>query len=147
MKIIRKYIFPVLISLAIVFIYSHVLGYGFVHWDDFGKVVNNPLVKGQGGLEGLKNIFTLGAYGAFQPVTNLTYALDYKIWGLNPVGYHLTNVILFILGCLALEKFLSRFCVNCPWMSCLVLLLAVHPIHSEMVTWISGRKDVLGFCF
>ncbi|MCH7591127.1 tetratricopeptide repeat protein, partial [PVC group bacterium] len=148
MKIsISKYPFPLLIVLAVVFTYFNALGYDFVRWDDFDKVVNNPLIKVAGTPEGLKSIFTLGSYGAFQPVTNLTYALDYQLWGMNPAGYHFANIVLFILGCLALEKFLSRFCINCPWMSCLVLLLAVHPIHSEMVTWISGRKDVLGFLF
>jgi len=142
-----KYLSLLWIPLAVVLTYWNALGCDFVRWDDFEKVVNNPLVKSSGSLEGLKNIFTPGSYGAFQPLTNLTYALDYRIWGMNPMGFHLTNIVLFILGCLILERFLSSFYPHYPWIGFLVLLLAVHPINAEMVTWISGRKDILGFLF
>lgn len=94
----------------------------------------------------------------------LSYALDHAIWGLNPVGYHLTNIVFhtlntFLVFVLALR--LIEYQPNSPiplfnkegvrgcYPSSLVaasvtaILFGIHPLHVESVTWVSERKDVL----
>jgi len=87
------------------------------------------------------------SYGYFRPLASLSLAVDYALWGSNPFGYHLTNVLLHsacsLLVCLlALGLGASR---PVSWIA--GLLFAVHPIHTESVAWIAGRTDVLCFLF
>ena len=96
------------------------------------------------------------------PLTWISYALDYSLWGLNPLGYHLTNNILhaantFIVVCLVvrLQRILketdqgSRVTSLLSGRAILVtggvtgLLFGLHPAHVESVAWIAERKDLL----
>ncbi len=62
----------------------------FVDWDDTGMLTENESYRGLGA-EQLGWMFTTNHYGHYQPITWLTYGLDYVVWGMNPRGYHLTN--------------------------------------------------------
>jgi len=80
---------------------------------------------------------------AWLPLRELSYAVDYAFWGLNPVGYHLTNVLLHAANtvlCYGVLRWLLR-------RQGLALLgaaaFAVHPAQVESVAWVSGRRDVL----
>lgn len=87
------------------------------------------------------------SYGYYRPVSALSLWLDYRIWGLDPLGFHLSNVLLHaacaalvVLACerLGLGRAASAFAG---------ILFAVHPVHGENVAWISGRTDVVAFLF
>jgi len=84
---------------------------------------------------------------AYRPVQILSYALDYKFWKLNPLGYHITNVALhivtsFVVYWLALVLFRDKA------LSFLTaVFFVVHPIHTGAVSYISGRADMLGATF
>ena len=85
------------------------------------------------------------SYGYFRPLSSLSLAVDYSIWGPDPFGFHLTNILLHaassLLVCLlALGLGTSA---GVAWVA--GLLFAVHPLHTESVAWIAGRTDVLCF--
>ena len=83
----------------------------------------------------------------YRPIVSSTYALDYSIWGLDPYGFHLTNVIIHIISCLLLFKIFRVLFWRYKYRNLISLLstliFAVHPIHTEAVSWVSGRTDSL----
>jgi hypothetical protein len=79
--------------------FSPCLKNGFVNWDDDMYVTENSAIQ-DFSLHGVKDIFTSFFFGNYQPVTMLSYLIEYKFFKLNPFGYHLTNLILHLLNCL-----------------------------------------------
>jgi tetratricopeptide (TPR) repeat protein len=83
----------------------------------------------------------------YRPLTMLSYWIDFKIWGLNPAGFHLTNILLHVINALLLFLILRML----PWgrfsAFAAALLFSVFPLHFENVAWISGRTDLLSFLF
>ncbi|TRZ49128.1 hypothetical protein D4Q80_02565 [bacterium] len=143
---------PLLFIICFV-IYLPSLGNSFV-FDDIAVIVNNPFIKS---LKFLPNIFTHNLYyhliantpGSFmyRPLQAFTYAIDYKVWGLNPFGFHLVNVILhFINGLLVYYFLLLLFQDNKISLFSSILFL-IHPIQASAVAYISGRADLLSFLF
>ena len=145
----------ILISLflcsVIFLLYWQTLKHEFV-FDDIWYVVKNPVVSMGLSLEGLRWAFTLSGKEAayFHPLTWLSHMLDVEVYGLNPVGHHLTNIILHCLNTLLLLWLLVRFTKNVPASSIVALLFAVHPLNIETVAWVAERKNLLstffGFC-
>lgn len=83
----------------------------------------------------------------YRPVRAISYMLDHQIWKLEPLGYHLTNVILHILVCLLLYHLARRLGLSRSASLAGMALFAVHPVHTESVTYISGRRDLLFSAF
>lgn len=119
----------------------------FINFDDPLYVTNNPHVKG--GLAG-RNIvwaFTATAISNWHPLTWLSHMADVEIFGLNPRGHHLTNVIIHTLSTLLLFLLLVRM-TGALWQSLFVAaLFALHPLHVESVAWVAERKDMLSGFF
>jgi len=83
----------------------------------------------------------------YRLVRTLSYAVDYHFWGLNPLGYHLSNLLYNTLTVLAVF-FLTRRLTGIFFVSIsTALLFAVHPIHTEAVSYLSGRRDILSALF
>ena len=79
----------------------------------------------------------------FRPLVAVTYFVDHALWGLRPLGFHVTNVLLHLLCCL-LVRALARDAGLGPWPAfTAAALFAAHPTHVESVAWISGRTDLL----
>jgi len=137
----RFFIPFIIIITAIVF--ANTLGNGFVdNWDDNGYVLNNEIIK-QLNWKNLKEIFSSFCIGIYHPLTILSYTIEYKLFGLNPFSFHITNYILHILNAILVYLFLKRF-TGKPWVAAITsLFFAIHPMHVESVAWISERKDVL----
>ncbi len=103
--------------------------------------------------EGMFSTWSEDTGGFFRPVTIFSYLADLKIWKLNPAGYHLTNIFFHALAGFALflltrnlfkmwgltKKALPAFLTAC--------LFVALPSHSESVSWISGRTDVISSAF
>ena len=83
----------------------------------------------------------------FQPARDFSLALDHAVWGENPFGYHLTNLLLHATNAVLVALVLLGLFGSYPaaWLTAMVF--AVHPVHVESVAWISSRKDVLGLFF
>jgi tetratricopeptide (TPR) repeat protein len=152
----RKWIASLLIAGLIGVLYFNTLGHQFTNWDD-GMIYQNPRIRNLN-WEGIKKIFRLQKGETYQPVRMLSYAIDYKFWKLNPMGYRITNILFYILSSiivfLALQHISTRLREgrgpNSHFRVGLfgALLFAAHPVHVEAVTWLSARKEVLqGFFF
>jgi hypothetical protein len=72
--------------------------------------------------------------------------VDYRVWGRDPFGYHLTNLVLHLTAT-ALVFFFVRRLTNGPVALLTAALFGVHPLRVESVAWVTERKDVLFACF
>lgn len=136
----------ILIIMAGFLAYGNSLPAGFI-WDDRTLVAGNRLLRSW---SGLPQMFTgsigsgAGREGAFyRPLQILSYRFDYLFWRLNPAGYHLTGVLLHVLTALAFFWLAARLAPDPPLPFFAALLFVVHPVHTEAVTYVSGRADVL----
>lgn len=131
-------------------LYINTVNYDFLK-DDFRLIVENPRIKDfQSFLDSLDSKFF--AFPDFpylhywRPLSLFSFFVDYRLWGLNPSGYHLFNILintfnallLFLVFYLLFDKIYYAFVG--------ALFFSVHPCHVEAVSWISGRTDLLS-CF
>jgi hypothetical protein len=79
-------------------LYLNSLGNMFTNWDD-SMIYSNPGIQSLG-WESLVRLFTPVKGETYQPVRVLSYAIDYHFWKLNPVGYHITNILFYMLTCI-----------------------------------------------
>lgn len=133
--------------------YLPALQNGFVNWDDDEYVYENSNIQSIDYIF-FTWIFTLRANPTWHPLTLLSFGLDYFIWGLNPAGYHLTNIIFHTLNTILVFILTGRllkykFGEKTDYKQTIIiggitaLLFGLHPLHVESVAWISERKDVL----
>jgi len=121
--------------------------FGSFVWDDIHLIsmeIHN--------LSGLSLFKSGGFY--YRPVVGVTFLLDFLIWRWNPLGYHLTNVILHTLCVLLVFQVVKTILDYHSKMEGKNLiafftaaLFAIHPIHTESVAWIAGRTDILATLF
>jgi Tfp pilus assembly protein PilF len=127
-------------------LYANSLQNGFVFWDDPRYITENPFIR-ELSWNSVRQIFSIVMVENYAPLTILSYAIDYHFWGLNPRGYHITNLLLYLIDTL-LVYFLASRIFRQPLFSFLTtLLFLTHPLHVEAVTWLSARKDVLSAAF
>jgi Flp pilus assembly protein TadD len=127
--------------------YWRVLKCDFVTFDDNVYVTSNPHVLTGLTARNVKWAFSAMYDATWQPLVWLSYMLDQQTHGLNPSGYHLTNLLFHAANVLLLFLVLSRM-TGCAWRSGFVAaLFAIHPLHVESVAWIAERKDVLSAFF
>jgi tetratricopeptide (TPR) repeat protein len=131
-----------LIVIAVLISFYPSLKNGFVNWDDGNYVKENELVKDLS-VENIKHIFSSFYLFNYHPLTILSYAFDYRLFKLDPSGYHLTNLILHLLNCIFVFWLIFLISRNISVSFLTSILFGVHPLHVESVAWISGRKDVL----
>jgi len=121
---------------------ANTLGNDFINnWDDDVYILDNEIIRNLN-WNNLKEIFSF-SYGSMHPLTILSYTIEYKLFGLNPFPFHLTNYIFHILNAVLVYLFLNRL-TGKPWVAAITaLFFAVHPMHVEAVAWISERKSLL----
>lgn len=121
---------------------------GFIDsYDDSVYVHKNYYITYGINLDSIRWAFTTYRTGNWHPLTWLSLMADYNVYGLDPGGYHRTNVLIHIASTLLLFLVLSRM-TGAVWKSGFVAaLFAVHPLHVESVAWIAERKDVLSTFF
>ena len=134
------------IAAAALLVFGPSLRFDFVSWDDSRYVTENPWIRGWT-FENLRHIFTQPYFVSYMPLQLVSYVLDYSLWGLQPFGYHLQQILLHALdSVLAFE--LTRRLFGRFWLGAIAgLFFALHPSHVESVAWVSARKDVLSAAF
>jgi tetratricopeptide (TPR) repeat protein len=150
---------PALIALATFIIFSGALRGGFLDWDDDIYLLANQHYRGLG-WENLRWMFTTMLGGLYQPLCWLSFAFDHRLWGMDPFGYHLTNVLLHCANAVLFYGVALRLLPPAaaprpgvgpgrPRLAAAVaaLLFALHPLRVESVAWITERKDVLSGFF
>jgi tetratricopeptide (TPR) repeat protein len=124
-------------------VYLPALRCGFI-WDDDSYLVDNRTVQTWDGLNRIW--FDRRANQQYYPLVSSTFWIEYRLWGLNPAGYHLVNVALHATTTVLLWRLLVALDVPGAWLAAAVF--GVHPVHVESVAWITERKNVLsGLCY
>ena len=153
-----RWLVPSLVSLLTVFAFLPVLENGFVDWDDKANFLENRSYRGLG-WEQLRWMFTTFHKGHYQPLSWVTLGLDYILWGVEPFGYHLTNLLLhaanavlfyflaFRLLALALSVTAGETLSLRISAAFAALVFAIHPLRVESVAWATERRDVLSALF
>src|SRR5436190_9333075 len=125
-------------------------------WDDLPLLTENFNFRGLG-TEQVRWAFSTAWYGPYQPIPWLTYGLDYLLWGLDPRGFHLTNIILhglnLVLFVAVAWQLFNHFPRRAPALAAIfgslfaAGLFAFHPMRAESVIWASSRRDILSGTF
>ena len=151
-KIRSPLVISILISVMVFALYFNILDNSPTNWDDpaiFSRMALHGLTW-----ENLQQVlgFQIHSASTYQPVRDLTYMIDFSLWGKRVVlGMHLQNIFLYILMVLACYAFIRELLSvfnddpsECYlWASLTAVLYAVHPVHVESVTWLFGRKEPL----
>lgn len=134
------YIFLAVLTLAV---FWQVNQFDFINFDDNVYVTENNHIKSKTSLSTLSWAFSTKYIELWNPLVWLSFILDYKLYGMNAGGYHVTNLIFHILSTLLLFWLFCRMSKEI-WPSAFVAaFFAIHPFHVESVAWIAERKDVL----
>ncbi|MFN8007207.1 MAG: tetratricopeptide repeat protein [Terriglobia bacterium] len=118
----------------------------FTNWDDPEYILNNPLIRSLN-LTNLNRILTEPYFANYAPVTLLSYAVDYQLFGLKAAGYHFHNVLLHLACAVALYFLLLKLGLSKRVVQISALLFAIHPVNVESVSWASERKNLLATLF
>src|SRR5438067_4380343 len=139
----------VLVFLAIIvwIAFGKALRHDFLGYDDQRYVIQNAWVTNGLTPGGIKWAFTHVHASNWHPLTTISHMLDCQLYGLQPWGHHLTNILLKAAAAILLF-FALRKLTGDLWPSLLVAtVFAVHPLRVESVAWVSERKDVLSGVF
>jgi len=147
---------PALVVGLTVLAFLPALHHEFLGWDDAKNYLDNPHYRGLGPPQ-LAWMFTTFHMGHYIPVTWISFGLDYLLWGMDPSGYHLTNILFHAATALAFY-FLSLRLLGAARLgvtdsdlrigaSLAALLFAIHPLRAESVAWVTERRDVLSGLF
>jgi len=134
-----------LLLLATVLTFLPSLRNAFINWDDDLYVTENPHIRALS-LESLTRVFSNFYAANYQPVTMLSYVLDYHFAGLNPTAFHRTNLLIHLLNCMLLYGFVWLLSRSVFVSLFTALMFGIHPLHVESVAWVSARKDLVS-CF
>jgi hypothetical protein len=147
----KLWLIALVISLVTATVYLPALNHDFVNWDDLDYVYSNPQM-GSPDLDFVKWSFSTLRLANWHPLMWISLSIDYAFWGLDPTGYHLTNIFLHAFNTLLvvlLTGLLFRTNSSLPMGGLLAASAVVgaffglHPLHVESVVWISERKDLL----
>ncbi|XP_023348465.1 transmembrane and TPR repeat-containing protein F38B6.6, partial [Eurytemora carolleeae] len=143
-----------ILSLVPVLVYLNSIKGEFVH-DDIPAIVKNPDVTGSSGFINLlqsdywgDNLQDSRSHKSFRPLTTATFRLTATIFGLSPVWYHVINILLHsFVSSFLYFILIKRIQLNKETSSLISLLFSLHPIHTEAVSGIVGRADLLTCLF
>jgi tetratricopeptide (TPR) repeat protein len=131
-------------GLAVLALLAHGLSLAneFTNWDDPALVTQNPHIQSLD----LSTILSPVPGLSYQPIRELSHAIDLAIWGKNPLGHHAFNLLLHIGATLLLALLIARLLRDSEHPDAIPIalvvagLFAVHPVNVEAVAWVSSRK-------
>ena len=130
---------PRLLALVLVLVtlvaYQPTWRAGFIS-DDDTHLTANPALTAR---HGLKMIWTKLAVGRYYPLTQTTFWVQRRLWGLHPMPYHLVNVLLHAANAVVLYFLLRQLRIPAAWLAAMVW--ALHPVNVESVAWIAELKN------
>lgn len=142
----RLFVVCLLVFVCAFTVYANTLKGDFV-WDDEYLILNNSQIKS---FKHLPNVFkTWVGYGSeninnfYRPIQEISNMVDHFFWGRQPMGFHLTNIVLHALVCALAALFLYRLSGSLAASFAGGIFYAVHPVHTEAVAYIAGRADSL----
>jgi len=155
-----RWLVPGMVAATTLLVFLPALQNEFLAWDDEDLLLKNSRYRGLGEAE-LRWMFTTFHFGHYQPLTWMTFGLDYLLWGMDPFGYHLTNLLLHSANAvlfyfLALRLLALALSPSAAPQEALALrlgagvaalLFSIHPLRAESVAWVTERRDVLSAFF
>jgi len=125
-----------------IFAYLPAFDAGFI-WDDESYVTGNRTLTSSTGLTEiwLDPVRTPQYY----PLVHTSFWIEYRLWKLNPLGYHATNILLHAVSSVLLWRILKRLELPMAWLA--ASIFALHPVHVESVAWVTERKNILSGFF
>jgi tetratricopeptide (TPR) repeat protein len=132
------------IVLATIIAYLPSLKNDFTNWDDPTLVVDNAHIRSLSA-DNLRSFFSTsyGGFGGYTPLVFISYALDYRLFGLDSRAFHATNLLLHVLNSLLIYALLYLLSGQLSVSFVVAVLFGLHPLHVEAVAWTQGRKDLL----
>jgi tetratricopeptide (TPR) repeat protein len=143
----RTTVLCLLLALLTLALYNPVVHHRFTNLDDYRYITRNVHVQAGLNRDTVKWAFTTFDEANWHPLTWLSHALDFQLFGLNPAGHHYESVLLHALNVALLFLLLAR-ATGRTWPSLMVaVLFALHPVNVESVAWAAERKNVLSMLF
>ena len=139
-------VLALLISAATLLVYAPLRHHEFIDYDDPQYVTENPNFRLGLSWAGVANDFE-PHFGNWIPLTFFSLRVDHALYGLEPAGYFLTNVVLHTLSSLLLFAALLRMTGAVGRSAFVAAVFALHPLHVESVAWVTERKDTLSGFF
>ncbi len=143
---------PTLALLAVITfaVYARSLFLGYTRLDDSIFIVENEKYNEDAGnivVSFQRGLFNPTKDAYYRPLFLVDFILESRLFGVEPAGYHLTNLLFHILSVILLYLFLRRLKIPPEDSFFLSLLFAVHPVLTQAVAWIPGRNDMLLMIF
>lgn len=137
------WIFGILLLVFLVYLPLHQNGF-LVSWDDNRYIIDNPYITSLS-LESITQSFVIFYDGHYHPLTLISLAFDYNLYELNPIGYHITNLILHLINTFLVFWFVFLLFEKKNRTIPLVtaLLFGISTMNVESVAWASERKNLL----
>lgn len=131
----------ILIAVCVLAAYVPAIRGGFI-WDDDFHVLANPHLHDLGGLW---RIWFTTESQQYYPLVYSSFWLEYRLWGTDPLGYHMVNVAMHAANAMLVYMVFTRLRLRGALAA--ALIFALHPVHVESVAWVSERKNVLSGLF
>ena len=135
---------------AVFVCYAATLNAGFV-WDDQFIILSNPLIRAPlwsfapFKQDIVNSSFTYTIY--YRPIQILSYAVDYRLWGMNSSGFHFFGIFLHFLNSILVFFLILKLVREKAIALLAAIFFAVHPAYSGAISYISSRADLLFFFF
>jgi protein O-mannosyl-transferase len=128
-------------------VYFRTLHNGFISYDDYDYITNNPLVRGGLSWQGIAQAFTSFDQSNWFPMEWISLMATSQFFGLGPAAYHLTNLALHIANVILFFLLLQKATGKVARAGVVAVLFAVFPLNVEAVAWATERKSVLSVFF
>lgn len=133
----------ILILVLTLFVFFQVKDFDFLsNWDDDSYIIRNPSIY-EISWENIKKIFSSIYVSNYQPVSILSYLVEYSIFKLSPGGYHVVNMLFHLVNVYLVYSFFRLMNFSNIIVYTCTLLFAVHPTRVESIAWIAERKDLM----
>jgi len=148
MRLSRKtWPYAFLLCTVVAIVYYSVLQCDFLPmWDDADHILNNTDIKSLS-WQNIRQMFCSYYVGMYQPLTTLTFALDYQVWGLSAKGFHITNLFLHLVSGVLVFYILNQLTNKIKLSFLFTLIFMLHPVQVEAVAWVSARNTLLSAVF
>ena len=132
-----------IIIVAVIVVYLNIFRNDFV-WDDKFFVLEREEIKDLGNIPAF---FTQDVEGLYRPVRTVFYAVSYALWKENPIGYHVNAILIHSIVSILVYLIILKISGKIKLSFLAGLLFALHPVHTEAVTFITANFDLLGIVF
>lgn len=138
------YLYIILLCLVLPLVYLKLFSAGFLSWDDAEYVLDNKDVQAFD----LKALFSKFYVGNYHPLSMLSYAVNWKLFGKEALGYHIENILWHLLNAVLVFVLCKKLFKDEAKAFLITVVFALHPTQTESVAWIAERKTLqYAFCF